>query len=124
MGHADRIGEGPMYDTLHHPRGARSATETEQELSLPEVWRSFFLDLPLSLASLPHTLSTDCARFASHRLSAQARHLEDLCRCQSVGDALKLQMSFAATALADYQKEAEILLSEARDAVTADYAPV
>jgi hypothetical protein len=64
-------------------------------LPLQLMWKTTFLEVPL-------TLMSDSLRFAGQRLAAQSHFFATLNRCSSVPEFIESQSEFTRKAIADY----------------------
>ena len=84
-------------------------TETGLKFNLPVqlMWKSTFLEMPLTLAS-------ESLRFAGSRLQAQADYLSSLLNCRSVPEVVETQSEFVRKAVDEYGAEAGRIMEDLR----------
>jgi hypothetical protein len=76
-------------------------------MPFPLLWKSAFLDIPL-------TLMSETLRFVGTRLQAQGEYLATLTSCRSVPEVVETQSEFVRKAVDDYGAETGRIMEDLR----------
>jgi hypothetical protein len=76
-------------------------------MPFPLMWKSTFLDIPL-------TLMSESLRFAGTRMQAQGEYLATLISCRSVPEVVETQSEFVRKAVDDYGAESGKIMEDLR----------